>query len=180
MESQNVNSISNPTNNESNSHQYLIIHNISKKNNVYQLVRTAEVYKFSPIIVCGPKLREQLHASGLSYLPYFDDLQQVRQMMRNNGVEIVGIEILDSAVSVLDFSFPSKIAIMPGNEGVGMNETQKKACDKFVFVPQYGHATASLNVFVATGMVMHHNFIQQSQQSNQVANDTTSDRETAS
>lgn len=152
------------------SQKYLIINNISKKNNVYQLVRTAEAYKFAPIIVCGPKLRDQLHASGLSHLPYYTNLQEVQQMMHDIGVEIVGIEILDSAVSVLDFSFPTKIAIMPGNEGEGMNETQKKICDKFIFVPQYGHATASLNVFVATGMVMHHHFMQHqaAQQSNYI------------
>ena len=37
-----------------------------------------------------------------------------------------------------------------------MNEKQIAACDHFVYIPQYGHGTASLNVNVASSIVMHH------------------------
>ena len=44
---------------------------------------------------------------------------------------------------------------MPGNEGTGLSDRQKSVVDYFVYIPQYGHGTASLNVTVATTMVMH-------------------------
>ena len=37
-----------------------------------------------------------------------------------------------------------------------MNEKQLAMCDHFVYIPQYGQGTASLNVNVAASIVMHH------------------------
>lgn len=37
-----------------------------------------------------------------------------------------------------------------------MSNVQKSYCDALVYVPQYGTGTASLNVNVATGIVLHH------------------------
>ena len=36
-----------------------------------------------------------------------------------------------------------------------MSEHQKMVCDRFVYIPQYGVGTASLNVNVATCLVLH-------------------------
>jgi tRNA G18 (ribose-2'-O)-methylase SpoU len=36
-----------------------------------------------------------------------------------------------------------------------MSEKQKSVCDGFVYIPQYGAGTASLNVNVATGIILH-------------------------
>jgi len=44
---------------------------------------------------------------------------------------------------------------MPGNEGTGLSKRQRLAADSFVYIPQYGDGTASLNVTVATTMVLH-------------------------
>ena len=38
----------------------------------------------------------------------------------------------------------------------GLSSTQKRACDAFVYIPQYGAGTASLNVAVAASLVLHH------------------------
>jgi tRNA G18 (ribose-2'-O)-methylase SpoU len=36
-----------------------------------------------------------------------------------------------------------------------MSEKQKSVCDGYVYIPQYGAGTASLNVNVATGIILH-------------------------
>lgn len=36
-----------------------------------------------------------------------------------------------------------------------MSERQKSFCDSFVYISQYGGGTASLNVTVATSIVLH-------------------------
>ena len=36
-----------------------------------------------------------------------------------------------------------------------MSDKQKSICDGFIYIPQYGTGTASLNVNVATGIVLH-------------------------
>ena len=40
-----------------------------------------------------------------------------------------------------------------------MSDAQKGICDHFVYIPQYGNGTASLNVNVATALVLH-NFVE--------------------
>eukprot|EP00884_Botryococcus_braunii_P005995 jgi/Botrbrau1/15397/Bobra.43_2s0025.1 len=45
---------------------------------------------------------------------------------------------------------------MLGNEGAGLSEAQMRECDAFVYIPQYGCGTASLNVTVAASIALHH------------------------
>ena len=43
---------------------------------------------------------------------------------------------------------------MAGNEGEGLSDLQKSLCDHFVYIPQYGNGTASLNVVCAATVVL--------------------------
>jgi tRNA G18 (ribose-2'-O)-methylase SpoU len=45
-------------------------------------------------------------------------------------------------------------AFLVGNEGTGLSEAQKAVCDHFVYIPQYGNGTASLNVSVAAAIAL--------------------------
>lgn len=68
---------------------------------------------------------------------------------------MLGVEITPDAKSVLEEPFEGPTALLMGNEGHGLTEKQKASCDGCVFIPQYGNGTASLNVSVAAGVVMH-------------------------
>lgn len=41
------------------------------------------------------------------------------------------------------------------HQGSGMSERQRAYCDSFVYISQYGGGTASLNVTVATSIILH-------------------------
>ena len=41
-------------------------------------------------------------------------------------------------------------------QGTGLSGSQLKLCDSFVYIPQHGQGTASLNVTVAASIVLHH------------------------
>lgn len=41
-------------------------------------------------------------------------------------------------------------------QGQGLNEKQMRLCDSFVYIPQHGAGTASLNVTVAASIILHH------------------------
>lgn len=140
--------------------KYLIISNIAKKPNVIQLINTAFAYYFESILIGAPKIRDSispfLHLPGNVPVRWFPTLELAKEFLVRRNVTVVGIEILESAHSCLEYSFPQRIAIMPGNEGDGMNQKQTRNCDQFVFIPQYGNGTASLNVHVATSLIMYH------------------------
>lgn len=44
---------------------------------------------------------------------------------------------------------------LPARQGQGLNAKQLAACDSFLYIPQYGPGTASLNVAVAASIVLH-------------------------
>lgn len=41
-------------------------------------------------------------------------------------------------------------------QGTGLSPKECEICDFFVYIPQYGGGTASLNVTVAASIILHH------------------------
>ena len=87
-------------------------------------------------------------------------MQECVQNIRNNlspHTKIIGIEITKSSINVESTNdiFCGDVVFVMGNEGQGMNEKQMSVCDDFVKISQYGGGMASLNVSVATSIVLH-------------------------
>ncbi|OEL28966.1 hypothetical protein BAE44_0010017, partial [Dichanthelium oligosanthes] len=80
------------------------------------------------------------------------------------GCDICGVEITDDAQPVTAHPFRRSTAFLFGNEvggisihsGTGLSQKECDICDFFVYIPQYGGGTASLNVTVAASIVLHH------------------------
>eukprot|EP01041_Mallomonas_annulata_P014190 gene14190-30202_t len=137
--------------------RYLIISNISKEMNVKAICITAAAHGFSVLIVgrtSDLSFLENYATMGIS-IQRFSTLAECKAFITTKGIELVGIEIMKDAVSILNDPFQKAIAFMPGNEGTGLSLKQKELCDRFVYIPQYGSGTASLNVNVATSLVLH-------------------------
>lgn len=84
------------------------------------------------------------------------DLTALRALLSSLGARLYGIEIVDGAQRFHEVSWAPRAAFMMGNEGSGMNEAQLAVCDEFLYIPQYGGGTASLNVANAAAIVLHH------------------------
>lgn len=83
-------------------------------------------------------------------------LPEAVALLKEKGVTICGIEIDPTAQPVHTNPFRGPTAFFPGNEGSGLTPQQKAVCDHFVYIPQYGTGTASLNVATATAIVLQH------------------------
>lgn len=136
------------------SNRYLVIANVSKKNNVKFLINAAAAYRFQ-IILVGCLNMSDLHVDPELKFVHMETLGNAVEFLRERSIPLVGIEIVESAQSVLDDPFTDAIAFMPGNEGTGMSIYQKEVSDSFIYIPQYGSGTASLNVYVATTLILH-------------------------
>ncbi|KAL7526603.1 hypothetical protein ACHAWF_001844 [Thalassiosira exigua] len=171
---------------------YFILTNISKRQNVRNLLQLAAAHGCPAVFVVGqrafefdpdaegtdvpPSIRECVRRGGMRIVR-FDKLEacaeHVKRMPccdettdeadaddddRRNArpsVPILGVEIDEAAVDLEDEPFATSTAFMMGNEGSGMTSKQMKLCDGFVRIAQYGGGTASLNVSVAAGLVLH-------------------------
>jgi len=183
---------------------YLIITNISKRQNVRKLLQIALAYGVHTVFVAGmrgfefdpdstvtdipPAIMDGMRTGKLT-IERFDKLEEcvshikrIVEPRRGDGeaddgddnydvhddeddspVRIVGVEIDNSSLNLEDDapfeSHPSSsVAFMMGNEGSGMTAKQMSVCDGFVRISQYGGGTASLNVSVAAGLVLHRFF----------------------
>ncbi len=141
----------------------LVICGIAKLQNILRLITTAMAHKVNPVIVGAPLvLSETLnkHLDEEAMYQRVADLNELTVWLAEQGVkEIVGIEITDESQDVGSVDWNSKdgqcIAFMPGNEGTGLSDRQKELCTHFVYIPQYGATVESLNVHVATTIVLN-------------------------
>ncbi len=196
---------------------YLIITNISKRQNVRNLIQIGASFGVTTIFVVGQKNfnfdvttnnshdnndgNENNKSSSSSDIPTaimdvlrrgkmniirFDKLEQcveyikglpcceevveVKDADSNNSatkksnnsnkptIQIIGVEIDPSSINLETEPFTNSTAFMMGNEGKGMTSKQMSVCDGFIRISQYGGGTASLNVSVAAGLVLHRFF----------------------
>eukprot|EP00890_Picochlorum_soloecismus_P001974 jgi/Picsp_1/2778/NSC_01005-R1_obp33pep like protein len=139
---------------------FLILYNVSKKHNIGTIARCATAFNVTAICLVGSRHFNTFGSHGSDAfvnMKHFGTLEECCETLKEKyGCRIVGIEIDDSAVAVHTNPFTGPTAFMVGNEGQGLNEKQMKLCDCFVYIPQYGPGTASLNVAVATSIVLHH------------------------
>ncbi|KAJ8767538.1 hypothetical protein K2173_017607 [Erythroxylum novogranatense] len=137
---------------------YVVIHNIAKRHNVGTLARSATAFGVTELILVG---RRDFNAFGshgsTSHLPFrhFHSLTDARLFLKDKDCDLCGVEITDSALPVNERPFKKSTAFLLGNEGTGLSAKECEICDFFVYIPQYGSGTASLNVTVAASIVLH-------------------------
>ncbi|GAB9473579.1 hypothetical protein Gpo141_00010729 [Globisporangium polare] len=140
--------------------QFLIVNNVQKAKNIKNMLVSASSFGVTEVFVVGQKKFElHDHDAFLRSLQCpvtrLASLADCRAHCVANDIRIVGVEIMESAQSILDEPFQGDTAFIMGNEGSGMNAAQVAICDAFVIIPQYGGGTASLNVTVAASIIMH-------------------------
>ncbi|KAJ8494271.1 hypothetical protein OPV22_015992 [Ensete ventricosum] len=104
----------------------VVVHNVAKRHNVGTMARSATAFGVSEIV------------------------------LEERNCDICGVEITDGALSIAEHPFRKSTAFLLGNEGTGLSAKECEICDFFVYIPQYGCGTASLNVTVAASIVLHH------------------------
>jgi tRNA(Leu) C34 or U34 (ribose-2'-O)-methylase TrmL len=86
----------------------------------------------------------------------FSNLAEAKKYFVNNKIKVCGVEIGEGSRPVQEHPFQGDTAFFMGNEGSGILPIHREICDHFVYIPQYTEKTASLNVYVAAGIVFHH------------------------
>ena len=138
----------------------LVLHNVSKKTNFGELIRTAAALGVCEIIIVGAQKLNSFGSHGTCghmRFSHFDRFADAVAYVRSvRGARLCGVEITTDAAPVQTHPFRGTTAFLMGNEGHGLTPPQIAACDHFVYIPQHSDATASLNVNAACAVVLHH------------------------
>ena len=140
----------------------IILDNVRSALNVGSAFRTADAFALEHIYLCGitaqPPHREILKtaigATESVNWSYHQDVENVVEKLREEGVLVYGVEQVSEPILLQDFQpKPDQTyALVFGNEVKGVSDTIIPLLDACIEVPQFG-TKHSLNISVCLGVV---------------------------
>ena len=141
----------------------VLLENIRSMQNVGSVFRTADAFLIEAIYLIGytpqPPHRD-IHKTALGATEtvswkYLSTSAEAIELLKEDGFKIYGIEQVQNSISLELFKkMPNdKIALIFGNEAMGVDEATLKLCDGCIEIPQLG-MKHSLNISVAAGVVL--------------------------
>lgn len=143
----------------------VVLDNIRSLHNLGSIFRTAEGAGVQRLYLCGITAtpdNEKLSKTSLgaeTRLPwtYFSNALTCVARLKQEGYRLWALESEPSAVSLFDARLdlpPGPLALVVGNENIGVDPQVMEACDQVVDLPMHG-VKDSLNVSVAFGAAIY-------------------------
>ncbi|HPB18439.1 MAG TPA: RNA methyltransferase [Candidatus Cloacimonas sp.] len=140
----------------------VICDNLRSVFNVGSLFRTSECLGIGKIMLCGitptpehsnmPKTA--MGTEKIVAWSYFSNTSEAIASCHQEGLFIYALETVDKAKSVFEAAYQFPLAVVIGNEALGIESSILELCDEFITLPQLGWKT-SLNVGVAAGITLY-------------------------
>jgi tRNA G18 (ribose-2'-O)-methylase SpoU len=140
----------------------LLIDNMRSAFNVGSIVRTADCTRIEKIVFCGitacppnPKL-EKTALGALSTLSWehSPSIEESIRALKRQNVPVVALETTNRSRSIWDFQFPLPVALVVGNEALGVSMGALTLADDVVEIPMLGFKN-SINAAVAFGIAAY-------------------------
>lgn len=116
--------------------------------NVASAIRAGCFFNIRKNIIVGKRrvdMRGAVGSQNYCIIEKEPELRPVVDKLRSEGYTIAGAELDDRAVSVYDYAFPEKVAIIYGQESRGLSEEEMALCDDIILFDRRG-PVRSLNV----------------------------------
>ena len=134
-----------------------VLHSLKSPQNVGTIVRTHVAFGGGPVVFVGYdrawdfKKNTQAFSRKLERhceLVFVENDDAFFSWCEDQEYEAIAIEITTQSSRLPDYSFPSRTAIVVGNEGQGLSPGFLDRCQAVIFIPQFGEAEC-LNVGVS-------------------------------
>ena len=142
----------------------VVLENIRSAYNVGSVFRTADAFLVEGICLCGYTAqppRKEIDKTALGATEtvdwlYFPTATEAIEQLKERNYKVFAAEQAEGSISLEKFHAEEdeKIAVVFGNEVVGVNNDVLKICDGSIEIPQFG-MKHSLNISVAAGIVLY-------------------------
>lgn len=140
----------------------VILDNLRSSFNVGSICRTCECFGIYKLFLCGSTpdgenkkvIKTSMGMSDIVNWQYFRTTQLAIKKAKQLGYEIVGIETISSSEDFFKQKYKGKIALVFGNEALGIDRQILNLCNRIVKISMRGKKE-SLNVSVSFGIVAH-------------------------
>ncbi len=141
----------------------IVLDRLRSAHNTGNIFRLADAVGAKEIICCGytpapphPKLaKTAMGAENMVKNRHCDTSLEAVEMLRKEGVaEILAVESDPGAVHAWNYRYKSAVALVFGNEALGINPDTIAACDNTICLPMFGQKT-SINVGNCAAVVLY-------------------------
>ena len=141
---------------------HIVLDNLRSAFNVGSVFRLADAARAAEVIPCGytaypphHKL-EQTSLGTTDSVPWrrFDNTVAALADLKTKGIHIVGVETAGKASPYHRFEYNFPVALVLGNEALGVSEAALKLCDAVIEIPVFGYKN-SINVATASAIVLY-------------------------
>src|SRR3954447_22186888 len=125
--------------------------------NLSNIVRTAGCCGLTRLFACGnAKIDRTIARDGADqvHIEIHRTLPPVLKELKADGYTLVGLEQTTNSVSVHDYKFPRRTALVIGNERLGLTDEELQLVDAVVEIPVWGLPYA-YNVANATARALY-------------------------
>ena len=142
---------------------HIVLDNIRSVFNVGSIFRSADgAGSVKKIYLCGitsdidnPKLdKTALGATEMIESEHYDTTLEAIEEIREKGIPIYCVELTKNAVNFQNIKYPTKIALIFGNEKKGVSEDILRKVDKSIYIPMRGKKE-SLNVANCASIILY-------------------------
>jgi len=140
----------------------VVLDNLRSAFNVGSIIRTADCALIDKVYLCGitahppHKKLDKTSLGALPYVPceYNENIHDVITGLKDRGIHIIALELTDKSNVIWQNNIPLPVALVLGNEAMGVSPPILDLADDIVEIPMFGYKN-SLNVAVAFGIVVY-------------------------
>jgi len=136
---------------------HVAIENLEHDFNIGSIVRTANAFLAKEIHIVGKKRwnrRGAMVTDRYQHVRYHQTPQDFQQWAKSAGLPILGLDNIEGSVPLETADLPEQCILLFGQEGTGLSDDARAACDELFEISQYG-STRSMNVGAAAAIAMH-------------------------
>lgn len=150
----------------------IVFENVNNPHNVYAITRTCDsvgILNIHAVYNEGKmpnpqKSGKRSSSSGNKWINIIqhNDIFKCIESLKKENFMICCTDLRENAISIYDFDFTQKIALVIGNERYGVSEKVAKSSDYNLYIPMLG-MIRSLNVSVATAVILYEAYRQRNE-----------------
>lgn len=136
---------------------HVAIENWQHDLNIGTVVRNANAFLAREVHIVGRRRwnrRGAMVTDRYQHVRHHGSIEEFARWARGERLTVVGIDNLPGSAPLESVTLPQRCVLLFGQEGPGLSETARAACDLLFSIAQYG-STRSINAGVASGIAMH-------------------------
>jgi tRNA G18 (ribose-2'-O)-methylase SpoU len=136
---------------------HVAIENWQHDFNIGTIVRTANAFLAREVHIVGRRRwnrRGAMVTDRYQHIRHHGTADDLRAYLADAGVSLLGIDNLPGSQPIESLSLPRRCALLFGQEGPGLSDEARAACDGTFSITQFG-STRSINASAAAAIAMH-------------------------